>query len=107
MHVKSFFESTFNHSVWTSDKRGNVTIMWLFEDIFQRTKTIKISTDIMNEDNQILWSSMCSLVEILCILEEQIILICWQLLYDVNCMEIFEFNLPVNFLNFLSNWVKF
>ena len=57
----------------------------------------------MNEDNRILLSSMCSLVEILCVLEEKFSVICWQLLLDVHATEIFEFNLPVNFLNFLQN----
>ena len=49
---------------------------------------------------------MCSLVKILCVLEEKISLICWQLdvhVHDVHAMEIFEVNLPVNFLNFLPN----
>ena len=57
----------------------------------------------MNEDNGILWSSMCSLVEILCVLKEKISLICWQLPHDVRAMEFFELNLPVNGLYFLSN----
>ena len=52
----------------------------------------------MNEDNGILWSSMCSLVEILCVLKEKFSLICWQLSHDVHAMEIFELNLPVNCL---------
>ena len=54
----------------------------------------------MNEDNEIFWSSMCSLVEILCGLEEKISLICW---HYVLAMEIFELNLPVKCLYFLSN----
>ena len=57
----------------------------------------------MNEDNAILWSHMCSLIEILCVLKEKISLICWQLPHDVNTTDIFEFNLTVNILNFLSN----
>ena len=36
----------------------------------------------------------------------KISLICWQLLDDVHVTEIFEFNLPMKFLNFLSNWVN-
>ena len=60
----------------------------------------------MNEDNRILMSSTCSLVEILCVLKEKFSVICWQLLLDVHATEIFEFNLPANFLNFLQNWVK-
>ena len=31
---------------------------------------------------------------------------CWQLQHDVPVMEIFEFNLHVNFLYFLWNWVN-
>ena len=61
----------------------------------------------MNENKGILWPSMFSLIEILWVLEEKISLICWQLLHDVNATEIFEFNLPVNFLKFLSNGVNF
>ena len=57
----------------------------------------------MNKDNGILWFSMCSLIEILLVLEEKISLNSWLLLHDVHATEIFEFNLPVNFLNFLSN----
>ena len=60
----------------------------------------------MNKDNGILWSSMCSLTDILWVLEEKISLNCWQLLHDGHVTEIFEFNLPVNFLNFLSIWVN-
>ena len=60
----------------------------------------------MNKDNSILWSSMGSLIEILWFLEKKISLNCWQLPHDVHATEIFEFNLPVNFLNFLSNWVN-
>ena len=60
----------------------------------------------MNKDNGILWSCMCSLIEILWVLEEKISLNCWQLQHDVPVTEIFEFNLPVNFLYFLWNWVN-
>ena len=60
----------------------------------------------MNKDNGILWSSMCSLIEILWVLKEKVSLNCWQLSHDVHVTEIFEFNLPVNFLNFLANWVN-
>ena len=49
---------------------------------------------------------MCSLIEILWVPEEKISLDCWQLWYDVPVTEIFEFNLPVNFLYFLTNWVN-
>ena len=56
--------------------------------------------------NGMLWSCMCSLIEILWVLEEKISLNCWQLQHDVPVTEIFEFNPPVNFLYFLSNWVN-
>ena len=60
----------------------------------------------MDKDNGMLWSYMCSLIEILWVLEEKISLNCWQLQHDVPVMEIFEFNLHVNFLYFLWNWVN-
>ena len=60
----------------------------------------------MDKDNGMLWSCMCSLIEILWVLEEKISLNCWQLQYDVPVTEIFEFNPLVNFLYFLSNWVN-
>ena len=60
----------------------------------------------MHKDNRILWSSMCSLIEILWFLKEKVSLNYWQLPHDVHVAEIFEFNLPVNFLNFLANWVN-
>ena len=84
-------------------KRHDVTVMWPFEKIFHRTNTVKISTDIMTKDNGMLWSCMCSLIEILWVLEEKISLNCWQVHHDVY---IFEFNLHVNFLYFLWNWVN-
>ena len=87
-------------------KRHDVTVTWPFENIFHRTNTVKINTDIINKDNGMLWSCMCSLIEILWVLEEKISLNCWQLQHDGPVTEIFEFNLPVNFLYFLSNWVN-
>ena len=57
----------------------------------------------MNKDNGMLWSCMCSLIEIL---EEKISLNCCQVQHDVPVTEIFEFNLHVNFLYFLWNWVN-
>ena len=45
-----------------------------------RTDSIKIEADIINEDNRSMWCCMCSLVEILCVLKEEIGLVCWQLL---------------------------
>ena len=67
-------------------------MMWPFEDILHRTKTVKIGTDNMNEDNRILWTSMGSLIEILFVLKEKISLICWQLPHDVHTMEILLFD---------------
>ena len=55
----------------------------------------------MNKDNGMLWSCMCSLIEILSVLKEKISLNCWQVQDDVPLTEIFEFNLHVNFLYFL------
>ena len=40
------------------------------------------------------------------VLKEKISLNCWQLQHDVPVTEIFEFNLRVNFLYFLSNWIN-
>ena len=60
----------------------------------------------MDKDNGMLWSCMCSLIEILWVFEEKISLNCWQLQHDVPVTEIFEFNPPVNFLYLLSNWVN-
>ena len=37
-----------------------------------------------------MWYCMLSLVEILCILEEEISLVCWQLQHDVHAMEILD-----------------
>ena len=60
----------------------------------------------MDKDNGMLWSCMCSLIEILWVLKEKISLNCWQVQHDVPVPEIFEFNLTVNFPYFLSNWVN-
>ena len=46
----------------------------------------------MDKDDGMLWSCMCSLIEILWVLEEKISLNCWQLQHDVPVTEIFEFN---------------
>ena len=45
-----------------------------------------------------LWSCMCSLIEILWVLEEKMSLNCCQVQHDVPVTEIFEFNLHVNFM---------
>ena len=60
----------------------------------------------MDKDNGMLWSCMCSLIEILWVLKEKISFNCWQLQHDVPVKEMFEFNLHVNFLYFLWNWVN-
>ena len=54
----------------------------------------------MNKDNGMLWSCMCSLIEILWVLKEKISLNCCQVQHDVPVTEIFEFKLHVNFLYF-------
>ena len=36
-----------------------------------------------------MWCCMPSLVEILCCLDEEIGLVCWQLMHDMHAMEIF------------------
>ena len=37
-----------------------------------------------------MWCCMCSLVEILCILEEEIGLVCWQLPHNMHATETFH-----------------
>ena len=58
----------------------------------------------MDKDNGMLWSCMCSLIEILWVLKEKISLNCWQLQHDVPVMEIFEFSLHVNFIFYETEW---
>ena len=81
---------------WSVSK---ITVMWLLCDPFHQfwniIAVIKIKSDIM-------WS----VIEILCDPEEKIVPICMQLLHNVHAMEILKFNLAVNFLYFLSNWVN-
>ena len=36
-----------------------------------------------------MWCCMPTLVEILCCLDEEIALVCWQLVHDMHAMEIF------------------
>ena len=43
----------------------------------------------INEDNREVWCCMPTLVEIMCILEEEIGLDCRQLLHDMHALEIF------------------
>ena len=49
---------------------------------------------------------MDSLFEILCCLDKEIGLVCWQLMHDMHATEILVFNPSVNFVYFLSNWVN-
>ena len=57
------------------------------------------------EDNGSMWCCMCSLVEILCVLEEEIGLVCWQLLHDMLATEIFGIQ-PTCELSLFSFWVN-
>ena len=54
----------------------DATMMWQFENILYIYKVVKIKTDIINKDNSLFWSCMCSWVEILCVVEEKMRLIC-------------------------------
>ena len=47
---------------------------------------------------------MCVLIEILCMLEGKIGLVCWQLLHNMHAMGILCFNLTVSFHNFLLDY---
>ena len=42
-----------------------------------------------------MWCCMPSLVEILCCLDEEIGLVCWQLMHDMHATEIFFINFSV------------
>ena len=46
----------------------------------------------MNKDNGLLWSCMCSLIEILWVLEEKISLNCWQLQHDCMLQKFLNLN---------------
>ena len=48
-----------------------------------------------------MWSCMPSLVEILCCLDEEIGLVCWQLVHDMHATEIFDIQ-PTFELSFFS-----
>ena len=82
----------------------DVTVTWPFSSILKHNNSIK--SDIINEDYRSLWCYMSSLIEILCVLAGKIGFFCWQLLHDLHAMENLFFNLDVNFLYFLSNWVN-
>ena len=60
-----------------------------FSLIFYRNDSIKIKTEVVSEDIKVLWSYMCRLVEILCILQDEIGLVCWQLLHEIHATAIF------------------
>ena len=87
-----------------------ITMTWPLCDPFHQVwniiTVIKIKYDIINEDYRSLWCYMSSFIEILCVLTGKIGFICWQLLHDLHATETFFFNLAVNFLYFLSNWVN-
>ena len=87
-----------------------ITVMWPlcnpFHQFWNIIAVIKIKSDIINEDYRSLWCYMWSVIEILCGLEEKIGPDCMQLLHNMHATENFKFNLAVNFLYFLSNWVN-
>ena len=56
--------------------------------IFYRNDSIK-KTDIVSEDIKVLQSYMCRLVEILCVLQDEIGLVYWQLLHEIHAIEFF------------------
>ena len=89
---------------------SKITVMWPLRDPFHQfwnlLTVIKIKSDIINEDYRSLWCYMWSVIEILCYFEEKIGPVCWQLLHDLHATENLFFNLAVNFLYFLSNWVN-
>ena len=85
---------------------NDVTMTWPFQYILYKTKRVKIKTEIIIESNMFIWCYICSLVEMLCVLEEKTGLVCRQLLHHLYGMDIFLFNLAVNFLHFLSNSVN-
>ena len=57
---------------------------------FYKNNSIKIKTDIISEEIKLLSSYMHSLVEILCVLEEKIGLVSWQLPHNMHAMETFD-----------------
>ena len=87
-----------------------ITVMWplcyLFHQFWNLITVIKIKSDIINEDYRSLWCYMSSFIEILCVLTGKIGFVCWQILPDLHAKKNLFFNLAVNFLYFLSNWVN-
>ena len=77
---------TFSDRIETAVVYHCVTVSFNF---FYINDSIKIITDIISEDIKLLRSYMCSLDEILCVLEEEIVLVCWQLPHDIHATEIF------------------
>ena len=49
---------------------------------------------------------MCSLVEIMCVFEGKIELVCWQLLHDLYATDILSLNLALKLFHFLSNSIN-
>ena len=76
-----------------------VQLLKLIHRISQKT----ISYPILN---RFICCYMCSLVEILCVIEEKIWLVWWQLLRDIYATDILWFHLLVNFVCFLSKWIS-
>ena len=89
---------------------SKITMTWPLCDPFHQfwniLTVIKIKSDIIYEDYRSLWCYMSSLIEMLWVLAGKIGFVCWQLLHDLHAMENSFFNLAVNFLYFLSNWVN-
>ena len=56
----------------------------------------------MSDDSSLMCCCMCSLVEILCLLEEKFGLVCLQLPHDLHATETFDVQ-PTCKLYFLSN----
>ena len=56
----------------------------------------------MNKDNGILWSSTCSLIEILWVLKEKIGLNCWQVPHDVHAAKFLNLTYLWTFLSFFQ-----
>ena len=90
----------------TAEKGMTWPLRDLLKTYFTELIQLKYKLILWIKYNGMLWSCMCSLIEILWVLEEKISLNCWQLQHDVPVTEIFEFNLHVNFLYFLWNWVN-
>ena len=62
-------------------KHYDVTICDSFNTFYTELRELKYKL-------RSIWCFMCSLVEILCVLEGKIWLVCWQLLYDLHATDI-------------------